>query len=167
MRHLCIILMLLCTTCMVYAPSLALDFPRGPVILTVSGLIGRSNKAGQAILDAAALRSLPQTVIRTNTPWTEGMIDFEGPLLRDVLKLVGAEGDVLRAKAINDYYVEIPLSDALRYDVILAMRMNGREMTVRSKGPLWVIYPWNSATELRSETYYSRSIWQLMSLDIQ
>jgi len=148
-------------------PSAALDFPRGPVVLTFSGLITRSNLTGQAVLDTTILKSLPQKEILTDTPWTEGPVKFEGPLLRDVLALVGADGEVLKAKAINDYFVDIPASDAFDYDVILAMRMNESDMTIRSKGPLWLIYPWSDNDTLRSETYYSRSIWQLMSIDVQ
>ena len=150
------------------APSVtALDFPRGPVILTLSGMINRTNAAGNAVLDAAVLKSLPQITIVTDTPWTEGQIRFEGPLLRDVLQLVGAEGKSLKAIAINDYFVEIPATDAEMYDVILAMRLDDNDLNVRSKGPLWVIYPWKDNENLRSETYYSRSIWQLMRIDVQ
>ncbi len=150
------------------APSAtALDFPRGPVILTLSGMINRTNAAGNAVLDAAVLKSLPQITIVTDTPWTEGQIRFEGPLLRDVLELVGAEGKSLKAIAINDYFVEIPATDAEMYDVILAMRLDDNDLNVRSKGPLWVIYPWKDNENLRSETYYSRSIWQLMRIDVQ
>ena len=150
------------------APSAtALDFPRGPVILTLSGMINRTNAAGNAVLDAAVLKSLPQITIITDTPWTEGQIRFEGPLLRDVLELVGAEGKSLKAIAINDYFVEIPATDAEMYDVILAMRLDDNDLNVRSKGPLWVIYPWKDNENLRSETYYSRSIWQLMRIDVQ
>lgn len=148
-------------------PSHALDYPRGPIILTFSGSIERTNAAGNAVLDAAVLKSLPQKKIVTDTPWTEGQVSFEGPLLRDVLRLVGAKGASIRAVAINDYFVEIPTQDVEEYDVILAMRLNENDLNVRSRGPLWVIYPWKDNENLRSETYYSRSIWQLMRIEIQ
>jgi hypothetical protein len=45
--------------------------------------------------------------------------------------------------------------------------MNGEHLRVRTKGPLWVIYPWNDYSELQSESYYSRSIWQLRSLNVR
>lgn len=147
--------------------SAALDLPRGPAVLTLSGSIQRTNKDDKAILDAAILRSLPQHKVQTDTPWTEGAVVFEGPLLRDVLDLVGAEGEIIKTTAINDYFVDIPVNDAYRFDIIMAMRMNGKELTIRTKGPLWVIYPWSSNDRLRSETYYSRSIWQLMRIDVR
>ncbi len=167
MKSSCIAIVLFLSITMLAPSAIALDFPRGPVILTLSGMINRTNAAGNAVLDAAVLKSLPQITIVTDTPWTEGQIRFEGPLLRDVLELVGADGKSLRAIAINDYFVEIPATDAEMYDVILAMRLNDSDLNVRSKGPLWVIYPWKDNENLRSETYYSRSIWQLMRIDVQ
>jgi hypothetical protein len=38
-------------------------------------------------------------------------------------------------------------------------------MSVRDKGPLWVIYPYDS-DDYRSEVIYSRSIWQLDRLEV-
>jgi len=167
MRYLSSLFLVILFSLAVVSPGIALDFPRGPVILTVSGSIRQTNQSGKAVLDAAMLKSLPQQEIVTDTPWTDGQVRFEGPLLRDVLKLVGAQGEMLKTRAINDYFVDIPVSDAEKYDVILAMRLNGNEMTVRSKGPLWVIYPWSSIEELRTATYYSRSIWQLSDIIVR
>lgn len=144
-----------------------LDFPRGPVLLTISGTIKRTNSGNHAVLDAAILKSLPQHTLRTDTPWTDGITTFEGPLLQDVIKLVGGEGQELLATALNDYVVSIPRSDIENHGVILAMKRNGLELTVRSKGPLWVIYPWKTNEKLRTERYYSRSIWHLSEIEIR
>ena len=37
-------------------------------------------------------------------------------------------------------------------------------MSVRDKGPLWVMYPFSDAPALKTETNYSRCIWQLNRL---
>ena len=39
-------------------------------------------------------------------------------------------------------------------------------MSVRDKGPLFVVFNYDSAAELRSERYYNRSIWQLRRLQV-
>jgi hypothetical protein len=70
------------------------------------------------------------------------------------------------ATAINDYSVEIPLSDAVEGGPIIAYLMDGEEMSIRDKGPLWVIYPYDSDADFRSEVVFSRSIWQLDRLEI-
>ena len=38
---------------------------------------------------------------------------------------------------------------------------NGEPMSVRDKGPLWVVYNFDSNPEFQTEVMYSRSIWQL------
>jgi hypothetical protein len=140
--------------------------PTDTVILEVSGNVAAENSTTVAKFDRKMLESLPQIKIATNTPWTEGTTEFEGPLLRDVLEQTGITGTELIAVALNDYDIEIPVADAFTYPVILAIRMNGKPMRVRAKGPIWVIYPWDDYSELRSETYYQRSIWQLRSLSV-
>ena len=89
------------------------------------------------------------------------------PALEALLGAVGAEGTMLNATAINDYSVEIPVSDAVAGGPIVAYRMDGEPMSVRDKGPLWVVYPYDDVREYRSEVIYSRSIWQLDRIDVR
>ena len=102
--------------------------------------------------------------VETDTPWTDKVTIFEGPLLRDVLAQADVDGEHIEAVALNDYRVEIPISDSRETDVILAMKVDGKIIGVRERGPLWVIYPWGVREDLRTELYYSRAIWQLHEL---
>jgi hypothetical protein len=145
----------------------AVEAPTGPVLLTITGAIAVTNQNGTLQLDQAALDALPKTVIRTETPWTEGLVEFEGVSLKDLLALAGAKGEVLTATAINDYAVDIPMADADDPQVIVAIRLNGALMRVRDKGPLWVIYPLTDKPELDTEITKSKMIWQLNRLDIR
>lgn len=147
--------------------SQTLALPRGDVVLSVSGKIRDNNQAGKALFDMAMLQALPQQSFTTQTPWDKEPLHFSGPLLRDVLSRVGASGTRIKAIALNDYQVEIPVEDAQRFDVIVALRMNGKPMPVRTRGPLFIIYPFDARAELRSFRYYERSIWQLRALHIE
>lgn len=113
------------------------------------------------------LLALPQGEIVTETPWTNGRTRFNGPLLKAVLDEVGCRGATLILTALNNYSVKIPVKDAATYPVILALTSNGTPMSIRDRGPLWVIYPWSDHPELKSETYYARSIWQLKSIHVE
>jgi hypothetical protein len=42
-----------------------------------------------------------------------------------------------------------------------------RHFTLRSKGPLFVVYPFDNAAELRTPFCCERSIWQLTALDLR
>jgi hypothetical protein len=44
--------------------------------------------------------------------------------------------------------------------------MNGAEMSIRDKGPLWIVYPYDASDDFRSEVVYSRSIWQLDRIEV-
>lgn len=150
------------------APSwAALPAPQGTVVLTITGKIGESTKDGAAMLDMSMLEKLPQRTFETSTPWDKSTVKFTGPLLRDVLALVKAQGQTIQAMAINDYKTSIPVSDATQHDMIVAHKINGQPIPIRTKGPLFIVYPFDSKPELKSTTYYGRSAWQLKSMHIE
>ncbi len=145
----------------------ALDKAAGKVILTISGKITDKNTANTAVFDLAMIEKLPQQNFTTMTPWDKKPIKFTGPLLRDVLTAVKASGTTMKAAAINDYMTSIPVEDAKKFDVIVAHKMNGEDIPVKTKGPLFIVYPFDTKAELQSATYYERSAWQLKSLTIE
>lgn len=145
----------------------ALDNPVGPVVLSLTGKVRTPNDGARANFDMAMLERLPQTSFSTRTPWYAQARKFTGPLLRDVMAAAGASGTLLRAVALNDYWVEIPAEDAARHDVILARLLDDKPMAVRDKGPLFMIYPFDTQPELRNPIYYSRSAWQLRTIEVR
>ncbi len=147
--------------------AFALDKPAERVILTIEGTISQTNNGPQAQFDMKMLEKLPQHSFSTKTPWYPDAVTFTGPLLRDVLAAVGATGTKITAVALNDYKTEIPFDDATRHDVIVARLMNNRPMPVREKGPLFIVFPFDTKAELRTELYYNRAAWQLNVLRIK
>ncbi len=143
-----------------------LPAPEGDVLLTVSGAIETTNGDGVARFDRAMLEAAPRESFETGTIWTEGVETFEGVSLRTILDMVGAEGSSVRAYAANDYAIEIPFETIEAGVPIVADRRDGAAMSLRDKGPLWIIYPFDSNDRYQSEVVYSRSIWQLNRLEI-
>lgn len=118
------------------------------------------------ILSLRDLAALPQVTIITKNDFTDGDVAYTGPLARDVLKLMGIDFvKLVRLTAINGYYVDIPVSDFLDYNVILAMQANGVPLSRREKGPLWLMYPISSSPELRDPIYVHRLIWQVVRIE--
>lgn len=144
-----------------------LPAPMGRVVLTFSGQIAQVNQGKEAVFDMAALEALPQHSFTTRTPWYDRPVKFTGPLLVDVLAAVKAQGKTIRASAINDYTISLPVADAQLHGVIVARLLDDQPMAIRDKGPLFVIYPFDSKAELRSSVYYERSIWQLKRMTIE
>ncbi|WP_019954936.1 hypothetical protein [Yoonia vestfoldensis] len=140
--------------------------PAADVVLTVSGNITVTNDGDLLRLDRDMLMALPATSFETSTIWTDGVHDFIGVSLADFAAMFGMRGGGFLATAINDYTVEIPFGDAVTGGPIIAYLMDGELMSVRDKGPLWIIYPYDSDSAYRSEVIYSRSIWQLDRVEI-
>jgi hypothetical protein len=134
------------------------------VVLTIDGKI-----EGGAARDFSIgeLEALGTTVIETTTPWHNGKIRFEGVPLQRLMKHVGASGETAAVLALNNYRTEVPLSDFTAYSVILATKKDGAYMPVSDKGPFFIVYPFDSFQELKSELYYSRSAWQVRSITIE
>jgi hypothetical protein len=143
-----------------------LPSPKGPVILTISGNIEQANGGGQAQFDKAMLESLGMASFTTGSEVSNRPQLFEGVPLRAVLDRVGARGSAMRASALNDYETTIPFND-LRFEPLLALKVDGQILTVRDKGPLWIVYPRDAHKELHDVKYYSRSVWQLNKLHVE
>lgn len=158
-------LMLFASSAVVNAADLAK--PTGEIILTVSGAIANTNGDGKAAFDLDMLKALPVTTFKTKTTWTEGEKSFTGVSMQALLAAVGSTGTVAKAIALNDYGVEIPVSDAVADGPIVAYLMDDQPMPVREKGPLWIIYPFDAKPEYRTEATYSKSIWQLSRIELK
>lgn len=118
------------------------------------------------VFNIAELEAMPQTSFKTSTIWTEGVQEFTGVALSEFLDATDATAEQIRIVALNDYAIEVPVSDAVADGPIIAYRLNGEPMSVRDKGPFWLVYPFDAKAEYRSETIYSRSIWQIDRIEV-
>jgi hypothetical protein len=134
-------------------------------ILTISGKV--NGDKGPVVFDRAALEQLGTIAIETTTPWHTGKVRFEGVPMAVLMKTVGASGTVVEAHALNDYSTVIPAEDFAKHNVILAIRKDGEYMPVRDKGPLFIVYPYDSDPDLKSQKYYGRSAWQVKELKVK
>jgi hypothetical protein len=152
----------------VSAKAEGLPTPHEKPILEIKGKITITNTPEHtAIFDREMLEQMGITKIQTSTPWTDGTPVFEGVLMRDLLKRVGAHGENIVATALNDYKVTLPISDFDAYPIILAYKMNGQVLKVRDKGPLWIIYPQDEYSELRDKSVHQKWIWQIKEFEVE
>lgn len=146
-----------------------LEQPEGPVLLVISGLITKTNQPNEAHIDLAMLQKLPAYRLTTHTLVTDGVLHFDGVLVRDLLDWVGVSdsASVMMASALNDYAVNIPLKDFYDYDVLLATHMEGEQLSAMNKGPLWIVYPRDQWRKLQDIRYDYRWVWQLNKIQIK
>ncbi len=112
------------------------------------------------------LSALPQVSIVTENEFTDGKVEYRGPLVRDVLEHLALDDfEILRFTAANDYYVDIPTSDFRKYNAILALEADGTPLSRRDKGPLWLMYPISDHPDLQDSIYIHRLIWQVVRIE--
>lgn len=129
-------------------------------------LDGDCSAAGYGGLDDATLMAMPQVSFDTTTPWTAGKNTFSGPTLSEILTRFSAGPGDLRLTAANAYSVVISRRLITSDAPIIATRINGRAFGRREKGPLWILFPFDSFSEFRQEDVYAASVWQLENITV-
>lgn len=133
----------------------------GPILLTVSGLIGAGNRGAldpaldqmmvkqkvnfskAQVFDFAALTSMPAVTIRPTLEYDNKQHLLRGPLLMDVMKasgVISTERTSFLLRAVDGYAVLISTSEATKRRFIVATHLDDRPMTLGGLGPLWVVY---------------------------
>ena len=118
-------------------------------------------------LDRTELEAFPQTRIVTTSPYFEGTAEFTGPSLRRVLEFFSLEKESrVVFRALNDYEVDGNIQELLEMDAIIATRMDGKPMSVRDRGPFWIILPLSDRPELDDQAFHRFMIWQLEGITL-
>jgi hypothetical protein len=144
-----------------------LKAPAGEPILTVTGAIAHTTDGSAAIFDLAGFEALGVSKFSTATRWTNGIIEFSGIACKDLVAAVGGRGKEVYATALNDYAAAVPMEIFDSADCLIAARMDGKTMSIRDKGPLWIVFPFDKGAEFNSEVHHSSSVWQLKSLEFR
>jgi len=144
---------------LVFAPPASAD----DTILSVTGKV----TGGEINLTLEQIEAMGSASIVTTTPWHDGLTTFEGVSMASFLDAVGAHGTTAYVHALNDFSIDIPLSDLTRFDAIMAVRTDGEYMEIVDKGPLFIVFPYDDVSEVRNELFYARSVWQIHSIEIE
>ena len=54
-----------------------------------------------------------------------------------------------------------------KYDVILAYKRDGADLSVRDKGPYFVVFPFTDVPELANEGRFAQSVWQVNHITVK
>ena len=147
---------------------LALPFSGGPVRAGEPPLTIVDRSSGEVRVRTLFVSDLePYRVahLHTSTPWTDGRTRFEGVRLRDLFPGVLPPSGTLVVTAHNDYFARVPVQDLIEHDILLAWRADGRPLTLRDKGPFWLVYPLDSLGADASK-HLHKMVWQVRSLEL-
>ena len=126
-------------------------------LLTVTGDITKTNRAKyEAFNDALfavydqeferaytfnreQLLGLPQRELTTHYPNWPRAVAVTGPLLKDILTRVGAQGGKVTVRGLDGYFVELTLEDIATTKPLLALNADGQDLSIGGRGPLWLV----------------------------
>jgi hypothetical protein len=97
--------------------------------------------------------------------WTTKTTTYTGVKLSSILQKYNITNEWLQLTALNDYRVKVPIVDADK-GAFIAYFIDGKQMKIRDKGPLWLLYPFNENQALNIDVYHNRSIWQLKTIEV-
>jgi hypothetical protein len=158
---------MLASFCLTFTAASAQEAPlTGPVILTVTGLDPAAFPDGQVEFDMPGLQALGEHQITTGSIWTKGAHLYSGVMLRTLADHLKIAKGALKLHALNDYAISLPLEEATADGPMLAFMLDSAPMSVRDKGPIWVVYPYDSDMKFRSDEIYARSVWQLDRIEV-
>jgi hypothetical protein len=161
---------------------------RGPVLLTVTGEITRTNRGPMDkvldqmmakqklsfdkahVFDFAALVALPSVAIRPTLEYDSKHHLLRGPKLSTILEACGAKGSKLAMRAIDGYSPIISVEEAHRYNFIVATHLDKHPMPLGGFGPLWAIYEADRFPEMTAKPVdqrFANCPWGLFHIDVQ
>ena len=173
----------ICLTVSAEAADLAQ--PKGPVVLTVHGKIANSNRGAlnefedaffkfgnvsfdrAAQFDLAMLEKLGMKTLSVKYDTWPKAYEFEGPLLADVVKAVGATGKSIKVYALDGYAAEIPLAELQQYPVLLALKADGKYLGLGGRGPTWVVYPRDDRHPALKSHDDAKWVWSALRIEVE
>ncbi len=174
------------------APALAAAAPaRGPVLLTVSGAVGRANRGAldpaldqmmakhgiqfdkALALDAQALYRLPSVQIKPTLEYDAKVHTLSGPLLTTVLAVAGVPATgafTVGMRAVDGYNVSLGLAELVRMRMLVATHIDGHPLALGGLGPQWAVFDAGAVApykDLPLKERFAQCPWGLYHLDVQ
>lgn len=154
----------------VIKPGDSIAAPADDVILTISGAISITNTPEKTLqLDMPTLEKMGLVKYAINDPWLNAKNTYTGVLLSDLLKVIGAapQATQLHFVALDDYQVDIFISDIQKWPVLLATQTNGAYMDIANNGPTRIIFPFDQYKEIDVVLYKDLSIWNVATIEVK
>ena len=147
----------------------AIPAPTGDVILTVTGEITNKNSGDADVFDMATLEKLGLVKYEVNDPWLNAKNTYTGILVSELLRFVGAapSASIITVAALDDYQMDINISDIQKWPILLATQTNGNYMAIDSNGPSRIIFPHDTYSDIDPVAYKDLWVWSVKAIEIR
>lgn len=145
-----------------------LSKPENPIILSVTGKIDRFNAQDSLLLNREQVMLAGVVEYDVTDPFLQRPVRFRGVLMRDLLALAGVHQDAesLYITALNDYSVDVPISEVTDRPVLFALDQDGVPMTPDFRGPAMLVFPYDHFP-YEHLVYEALWIWQIASIEVR
>ncbi len=164
-----------------------------PSVLTVTGAIERTNRPAFTpaldilmgkhklsfekayTFDVASLAKLPSVSIKPVLEYDNLPHQLTGPRLTEVLQIVGIDKNAsgerfkITLRAIDGYVATFSLAQVRKFEVMLAMQLDGHPMALGGLGPLWGVFNGEKQPELASlpvNQRFAQCPWAVYHIDV-
>lgn len=132
-----------------------------PVLLVVEVPDGTGGDGITVQFTMKDLMALPAVSFETATLGIADAQQFKGVPVTELMEHVGVTEGTLEVSAIDDYAIELELSTAGKGRATIAYEQNGAPISRRNKGPLRIVYPYDTFSPLERDLFFTYSIWQV------
>lgn len=119
----------------------------------------------EIIITTAELEILPTYEIRTVTNYLP-IHTYTGVRFSDFAEKYNIHSDKVRIFAWDDYSYTIPTEELIKYDVILAYKIDSKYIDLSELGPYVIIYPEDSQHELQKVDINAKTVWQVKTIKV-
>ena len=144
------------------APPAPVPTPSGKPILTITGAVSNHNEGSAVAFDQSVLDAMATTTANIYEPFVEKDMKFTGVPVVNLLARAGISPTATKIQlhALDDFKVELKVSDLADPDILLATRADDARIPVDSGGPIRLIFPADSAVGKNKDTW----IWSIDSI---
>ena len=119
----------------------------------------------ELVFSEKQLQALPQKAFKTKHTWATVVQEFSGPLLTDVIQQICPQAKEVYLRSLDQYSVTIDFQKVVKYEAILALTIDGKPLTVREKGPIWLMINTDDLN-IAARTLDNMLVWQLYYIQV-
>lgn len=116
-------------------------------------------------LNRKDLVAMPQVRIEVRYPGWPHPVRVRGPLLKDVLALVGVTGTTVTVHGLDGFAWEFAIADIQTGTFVLALEADGEPLALGGRGPIWLVFPPGSYAE-QSTDDDSGLVWAVFHMRV-
>jgi hypothetical protein len=147
-------------------PDGPLPAPAGPVVLSLTGKITRTNDGAALRLDPAMLDRLGLVRVAVYDPWAKKDLEFQGAWLQDLIDVARPTdaAQSVHLTALDDYQVDFSMSDVRAGGILLATKTgDGQPIPIADGGPLRIVFVGGVPSGGSADQW----IWSLSTIDVR